>query len=66
MLQFQCANGSGNGEDKEQLFKVEAISINVADKIGDIDGARVALFASELNTRQNYTSMVICKAQLHE
>ena len=33
-LQFQCAGCSNNEEDKEELIKLEVITINVSDSSG--------------------------------
>ena len=41
MIQFQSADGSGSEEDKQELIKVEAMSINISDSSGNEDVSRV-------------------------
>ena len=41
MIQFLCADDSGDEEEKEELIKVESMSINVYDRSGDGDITRV-------------------------
>ena len=43
MLQLWYADGSESEEDKEELIKVEAISINVSGSSGNEDDSRTAL-----------------------
>ena len=43
MLQFWCEDGSYSEEDKEELVKVEAMSISVYDSSVDADVSRVYL-----------------------
>ena len=42
-IQFWFADGSESEEDKEELIKVEAISINVSGSSGNEDDSRTAL-----------------------
>ena len=43
MLQFLCTSGSDDEEDKEDLIKFEAMSINISDSCGGGYDASVVL-----------------------
>ena len=45
MLQYLCAYGYSEEKDKEELIKVEAMSINISDRSGDGDVARVSFMS---------------------
>ena len=61
MLQFWCADGSESEGDKEELIKVEAMSINFSDSSGYEYVLRVILSLSKWKTRHDDTLIMMWK-----